>query len=564
MDRLMMNGRRIDAIWWSLPFVALILFAAIQVASGVYFYIFMHDLFVPLEGALHLRYGHLPHRDFGSPVGALYFVLHYIPTLVTPLSASTVIYANVLVALLVAAGTMLFARHRFPLWLASITALYLGLTAASPRQIGEPFAVITNNASYNRFSWALIGLLAIVAACPRPDLTRRSSLLDGLAAGILLTALFFIKLTYALAAIGIVVLAIITVRRLSDWRFAAGAFGFLAATVLLVEVSTGLVHLYLADLATAAAVATDVFRPVFAVRLLFYCASGAVAALVVGLIWEWDQPRRLFFWVPRTLLALAIVLAGVAIGIQNHPEFENPLLPVAVLIAGYPSLRFLRRAASLPNVAKDPRAPGSFDAQPPGVRRMAGIACAAGFLGMAAAPMAQDVAGIAWTVVAPRAQGEAIAWIADTPLADLRLFDTGPPPSPRNGAARPINDVYMLELFGDAVSLVRSHIGTRKDAVVLPTTFSNPYPALMGLPPVRHELAWWHLYRTFSLELKPDADKLLSGVDYVLVPKILRDPTSRGFQQAYAAELERDFRQVDENRSWRLLARRNCRARALC
>ncbi|KHL25878.1 hypothetical protein PK98_04625 [Croceibacterium mercuriale] len=546
----MTRARNIAVLWWLLPFAILVLSALLQVSRGVYFHIFTHDMFVPLEGALHLQHGHLPHRDFVSPLGILYYVIHWVPGLVVPISASTLIYANLLAALLVALVALVLGRQRLPLWLASIVALYLGLVASSPRQIGEAATAISNNASYNRFGWALIGLLAIVAACPRPDPTRRSSLIDGAVTGGLLTALFLIKLTYAGAALGIVLVTLVTVRRLSDWRFPAMLFGLFGSVVLLVELGTGLIHLYLADVRMAASVATDVLRPAFAIRLLFYCATGAVAVLVIGLLNERDQ-RRHRLWVPRTLLSLAIVLAGVAIGIQNHPELENPLLAIAVLVAGYPALRMMRT----PVLQAGEAAAG----------RLAGLLCATAFVAMAAVSMVQDVAAIGWTAMAPRARGADVAWLAETPIADLALSGSNLPVGPLGTDPAVRNDVALMGVIGEGVALLRPHVQGRHDAVVLPLTFSNPFPLILGLPPVRHEIAWWHAGRTFSQDRKPDPALLLGGVDYVMMPKrYMSYSTVLAFRQAYAPEIARDFRVVDENGSWQLLARRDCRARALC
>lgn len=547
----MTRERHIAALWWLLPFAALLLSALLQVSRGVYFHIFTHDMFVPLEGALHLQHGHLPHRDFVSPLGILYYVIHYLPGLVAPISASTLIHANLLAAVLVALVALIVGRQRLPLWLASVVALYLGFVASSPRQIGEAASAISNNASYNRFGWALIGLLAIVAACPRPDPTRRAALVDGAVAGGLLTALFLIKLTYAGAGLGIVLVALVTVCRLSDWRFPAMLFGLFGSVVLLMELSTGLIHLYLADVRMAASVATDVLRPAFAIRLLVYCATGAVAVLVIGLLNEPDQ-RRHRVWVPRTLLSLAIVLAGVAIGIQNHPELENPLLAIAVLVAGYPALQVLRHAAP--------------DATERGARRLTGRLCATAFVAMAAVSMVQDVAAIAWTAMAPRARGAEVAWLAGTPIADLALSAANLPIPPQAGSDPVIrNDVALIGVIGEGAALLRPHLRGRHDAVVLPLTFSNPFPVVLGLPPVRHEVAWWHAGRTFSQDRKPDPDLLLGGVDYVMMPKrYMSYSTVLAFHAAYAPEIARDFRLVDENRSWQLLARRDCQRRALC
>lgn len=545
-----MNRLWAITVWWALPFAVLIISAGLQVSRGVYFHAFMHDMFVPLEGALHLIHGHLPHRDFASPIGALYFYIHYLPTLVAPLSTTTLIQANLLMAMIVAAVTLWLGRQRLPLWGASVVALYLGMVASSPRQIGEPFLVITNNAAYNRFGWAIIGVLALIAACPPLPRHRRSNLVDGLAVGTLLTALFLTKLTYFGAGVGIICVSLATTRRLADWRFPAAVLGVLAGVLGLVELTTGLIHLYLADVRMAAASSSDMLRPVFAMRLLTHTAWGTIAVLVVGVVGEWDE-RKSRAWLPRTFLALATVLAGVAIGIQNHPELENPLLPIAALIAGYPFLR--PHGSGTPAPILQP-ATQTF-------RR----ACAVAFLGLAAIPLVQDAAAVLWTTAAPHARGVKVDWLDRTPLADLALADVDPSAGPNRRAADVRGDVDLIAVIGNGADLLQRHLRGRRDAIVLPLTFSNPYPVLLGLPPVPHELAWWHVDRSFSLTTKPDGERMLAGVDYVMMPRRYSYLyNSQAMHQAYAPLLTRDFREVDRSADWILLARRNCAARALC
>lgn len=545
----MTKDRAVTAFWSSLPFIALILFCVIQCIRGVFYDSWVGDIFIPLEGVEHLRHGHLPHRDFSTPVGILYYLIHYLPASIAGLSARTIVYANLIVGLLVALVTVFLGRQRLPLWAASIAALYLGMVATSPRQIGQPFVTVTYNAAYNRYGWALMGVVALIVVLRATDGKRSTEWIDGIVTGLLLAMLFFIKATYFAAGLGLVAVAMITTRRLTDWRFPLAIGAVVLVTLATVQLTTGLVGLYIGDLRNAAAATTgSPFRPTFALQLLAHTAWGGVLVLVLGLLGEWNEDRP-WAWLPRTMAALATALAGVAIGIQNHPELENPLVPIAALITA--SGIFARKSA------------GRVDESRPVVPRNFAVASMAAFLGLALIPFAQDTAAVFWTAAGPRATGPEVAWLDQTRLQDLRLRRQ----AVQGGDSQVLtNDVQFASLVADGTALLRRRLNGRHDAVVLPLTWSNPFPVLLGLPPVKYELAWWDHQRTFSSTVKPDADRLFAAVDYIMVPK-------RGYgglaitvalQQIYATELERDFMPVENTEAWTLLARRSCNTRMLC
>jgi len=381
---------------------------------------------------------------------------------------------------------------------------------------------------------------------------------DGIAAGILLTVLFFTKMTYFAAGLGLVAAAMLTTRRPADWRFAAGAVLVLALVVTMLEATTGLVHFYLADLRMAAAASGNPLRPKFALELASFTIPCAAVVVVLGILDEWNPQRPWAVWLPRTLMALAIVGAGLLIGIQNHPALESPLLPIAALVAGAGALGH-----------RPPRRTGSIDTDPPaaaGSPRKAALAAAMGALTLAALSVIQDAGALAWTVVAPRATGPQVSWLARTPLADMAMGQPLSAPPPED--APPVDISTGLDLaavIGEGIGLLEPRLAGRRDAIVLSFTFSNPFPVLLGLPAVPHELAWWDEGRSFTAAIKPDAGALFAAVDYVMVPSRYNNIVStQAMQAAYAATLARDFKPMDRSATWTLYARRDCGRRGLC
>jgi len=518
--------------------VALVLVAR----GGVFFSQWSQDLFIPLEGVLHLYAGQWPHRDFVTPVGSLWYAINALPGLVMPISARVTVWANLIVALVASFAALVVCLARMPRWLAALCAFYVGLVALSPRQIGEDFQHISNNASYNRTCWALICVIALASLIPSAHESRRRERVDGVVAGLLIAVCFYIKITYAAAGIGFLGLTLVTARGMPGWRFVAVAGSVALTTVLAAGIATGDLPGYFADMHTAVAVLPDTARSHQAMQLLKAGLPGVVCVGVLALLAGVRRDRLFDPFGPGLWAGLLTAAAGLAIGIQNYPEPENPLLPVALLVGWM--------------VAR---------ARPGGSTRFAEglglLAVCAGFL----FPLATDLGAVGWTVIAPVDSGPATRWLSATAVTDLRIgarFTASKvPPHPEI----PHSDAQILARWDEALGMLRAHIHGRHDVIVLPLIWSNPFPLLLGLPPVRHEVAWWDPSRTFNTGLRPDPALLLGNVDFVLVPhNHAPGDTTEMMWAAYGARVEGDFRPADHTRHWDLWARQACARRSLC
>lgn len=526
-----------------LPFLGLALTSAMLLANGVFYTEFARELFIPVEGVIHIGAGQWPHTGFHTPVGALYYVVHWLPTLVFPLSARTIIHADMIAAVVAAALVIWGARERLPAWAGALCAFYVGLVAMSPRQIGESLATISNNASYNRWGWALTCVVAMIVAIPPMSGDRRRTPIEGGVLGVVIALLFFTKLSYFGAGLGLLLVAGVTVRRAQAVPLLGSALVVLVAIVCLVQLTTGLVGAYLADIRFAASAQPSLMRAPAAYRLAVAFAPGAIFAVVMPVL-ALGMPSRLTAYVPPVLMTAAIVAAGVGIAVQNHLELENPLLPIAML-TGWFSVRGM----------------GPSGGPTPG--RAGDLVASIAILGIFAIPLVQDTGASVYAMVAPASRGSEVAWLAKTPFRDLRIIP-GQPGARFSENRQVQNDEGFFGLFGDGARLLDRHLHGRRDVTVLPFLMTNPYPALLGTRPVPHELAWWDAQRTFNAQRTPDP-AMLDRVDYVLIPD-----ASYGFSEAttmaeaYGATLRRSFRVIDRTPVWTLLARADCPAGVSC
>lgn len=531
--------RRADGAAAFAVIAVLILIALAQLVHGGVFYSqWAPDLFIPLEGVHHLRYGQWPHRDFVTPVGSVWYLINAVPTLVMPISAKVLVWANLIVALIAAIGTLAVCLGKIERPLAALAAVYVGLVALSPRQVGEGFRHVSNNASYNRHCWALIAVVALATllpASPTHPARRRHDLIDALVCAVLIALCFYIKITYAAAGFGLIGAAVLTTRGFAGWRFAALASSLALTLIAAFGVLTGDLGGYLADMKTAVAVLPDtarrsqiVFQTAYA---LPYLALVVVLPLFAragedGIVWRFNRGQ---------IAGVLVLICGVLIGVQNHREPENPMVPIALLIGWT-----MARAGAGQGLR---------------ISRQAGSRVLAAVFVML---MAADLGAIVWTMVAAVDRGKAVHWLDRTAITDLRIAAqfTGPIPD-----SEPIklSDAMILDRWREADLLLRPYLAGRHDRRILPFTWSNPFPLLYAQPPVRNEVAWWDAERTFNPTHRPDPSGLLGGVDLVLVPYTYANPkTLAAMHAAYDGELLRDFAREQHTAHWDLWVRKHC------
>jgi hypothetical protein len=231
--------------------------------------------------------------------------------------------------------------------------------------------------------------------------------------------------------------------------------------------ATGDLPGYLADLRTAVAVLPRASRTNQAFNQLGYTMPGMLLVYAASRLASAGTARPLGSFGRGGWAGLLTVVAALAIEVQNHPEPENPLLPIALLLGWTVSRRD----------AEDP--PRFSD------RIGTVIGCS-----VLVIMLALDISAVGWTAIAPVDSGRATAWLTNTRVTDLRIAShyTGPEPLVRN---LPQVDSEVLARWDEAITLLRPHLNGRQDVTVLPFMWSNPFPVLLGLPPVRHELAWW-------------------------------------------------------------------------
>lgn len=151
------------------------------------------DLFVPLEVGYRTLQGQVPHKDFHTSIGPLYVYMQAWPWMFFKNhDPNTWLMANLPVLLILIVGMISIQRKMHWLWIVfSLTILsYIAMT---PQMSGRIDLEINHLANYNRACWALLGLSFFIL-WPH----KKIYLFEGLLLGVILSALFFIKVSFFL------------------------------------------------------------------------------------------------------------------------------------------------------------------------------------------------------------------------------------------------------------------------------------------------------------------------------------------------------------------------------
>lgn len=198
------------------------------------------DFLFVLDGAYRISLGQMPHVDFSSPIGSLTLYLTLTAQNLFP-GGNAFVGLHVLMWLLLLPPMAALAR-RFNSSAAFFAAFGLfALIVLLPMTLDSThLSEISYFASYNRFATGLLFLAGLWFVLPK-------SRHDWLLLAYVLLLLFFLKITAAAVAVGLLLAAVVLGR--CSLRCAAWALAAFAVALLAIQAVTGLVSAYLADIA---------------------------------------------------------------------------------------------------------------------------------------------------------------------------------------------------------------------------------------------------------------------------------------------------------------------------
>ena len=491
------------------------------------------DFVFNLAGAWHVYLGQVPHVDFYGPVGRLNFELTAIGFHLVGLSpfAFFVGVALVVGALFVAA--VLAALPRLPMLMAALFVVMICLLALMPFNPGEKIDQYSFAMSYNRYCWAAFSILGLILFVPQRNRLGRDWV-DIVVGGLLMLAMFYLKITYFAAGVAAVLFAVLAEPHVGRRRLL-----WLAVCVFLIA-NALLPHSwpYLADVLASAQ--SGAVRGSLTLHLKnFFGAIGEYAPYIAAQVLAFWMA-----WTGRASLRLPLVIAFLfAIALlllsQNTQRAGLPSTVVIVLVL-YDRLREQMANAD------------GRDAGPLLLSLLV-------FPALAISASAFVIAGYH----AKASRASALYVVTDTNLRGLAVpadqrgafasFSRGRIDHPLTNERGDLVPRYEISQYEYVFMLVEAArlLAPREPGGIAVFDQVNPLSFMLGWPPARGANLW----SVWDSPTKAD-DEYLADVRYVLVPKFSSDINwTAHLVERHQRYLADHYRQAEHLPNWRLFVR---------
>jgi len=531
-----------DTSWWLLlaltgPLLVL-RFVVVGQDTRVFSREMVWDLLYLLGGAWHMHAGHVPHVDFHSELGVLNFLLVDLGFKVVGTNVFAVMFAKAIVGVSIFIAASVASARRLPLVPAIVFVLLTWGMAILPTNVGQSVNEYTFAMSYNIYCWAAISVLSLILFVPprRAAAPWPTRWIDPVLAGLLLVAMYYLKITYFGAAVAELAVAFVVCRHVrAMWRTWSAV-----TAVVLANAVAPYNWPYLGDLMAAVQTGAATTSPVSILMTLFENVDElviyAVAFLVGAMLW---RSGRASLRVPVGIATC--VASALAILSQNTQGEDLPLGLVAAFILydcfrrAYPETGGVRPVWVLLAVLVMPTA----------IVVKQGASIVAYRLSMSRSEnlLLVDHGNLKGLAV-PRDKDGLLTAFADG-RADYTFLNR----TREAGTSEELTQFEYIQTILEAQALLSKPGMTPGGIAVLDQV--NPMPFVMNWPPPRGGSMW--LAPTFPWRT---AESTFAEVDYVLIPKFstYRLVTLEA-QRRFGAYLKAHFPVRSESRGWIMLRR---------
>ncbi|HLK19692.1 MAG TPA: hypothetical protein VKT81_12080 [Bryobacteraceae bacterium] len=509
--------------------------AATALIGVVHTRLFGHDIFVMLDAGWRVLHGQRPGADYHPGVGFLLPLLMAAGLKLANSGVQGVGYASALVGMVAGCWSYVIARNRMAWTPAVLVSLLLTLIAVAPYPLGWPPNTFSHAMVYNRYGYALLGVVLLECFATTSTREARGSFWADFSTGILSAALLFLKPSYGLVALGFAACSVSLIER--TWR---------RPLFILLGFSVGF-------LAIMAWLRFD-FEAVYGtLRILSAARSNDLGLWSI----RWALAKGLREFLPLALLA---VLFGVIRSSKMPADRVTGPLAIALLVlfggalllatnaqaGGYPlnavlAILFVEQALIAVKRCDLGAARGFLGADT--VILLVGLLC---FL----PEMLASATGLAGAIIESRKNPPAsqVLRFESSQLSSLFFYDV---PLGTDADDRSNGRTYVTYV-NDGVNLIRSV--SKSSETIYTLDMFNPFSYTLLRPPAMGGADVMALNHQFNDQYKPAPDRLFGSADIVMVPK---HPSSaeldaRALFRNYLADLHVRYRLCAEDSWWEL------------
>jgi len=535
-------------VWFGFSAFSIAAITATVLWNGATHIIAPWDVFAQLEGGWRIVSGLVPHTDYYNPIGPLTYLLTALGMRLAGPSVASIAYGNLIFLLVLTPWAWIVASNRLSYSNSFLFAIFILFLLAAVRPLGYEPGTTTYAMIYNRYGWALIAVLFLQLFVPTYTQSERGRIPTSISIGLLLSFLFYCKVSYFGLAVVATALALIL---RTDLRrsivYLILSFVLVIATVwLLLGISA---VDYISDLSSAGGAQSISHRVSYLKNAL---RANTWRLCLTGLIWIIvliipSENRKYYSWLTDRLylnVVIALILTTTFIlAAGNAPEGNDiPLFFVISLIC----LHFVARMFRHPNPASTVQAWISYLV-------IFAVAVPIFFGTLVVKDALSIVHAARWkeyrVSTAPESQRFNAAPLADFIIPHTSEWQTAYWRA-KNVPAR----------INEGLSLLRRHV--KADSRLFVLAFTDPFSFALQLPPPKGPPLWWDPQFSFSADDFPDPNSIFANVNIVVIP-ILHDEddgcckdTVYRMSKAYGIYLEKFFEERDRSDHWVIMQRR--------
>ncbi|QWV95113.1 hypothetical protein KP004_08030 [Geomonas oryzisoli] len=494
---------------------------------------FGHDIFFLLDNGWRVVTGQRPHLDYTSPWGPLSFLVVASGLAASHYSVDAIGYGNAMFAFAAGIWAYRLCRDTVPPGPRFLVCLYLALLVVSPYSLGWGALNSSHAMFYNRYGYALLGVLMIESFPQGGDVPYEDRLVGGVSTGAVTALCLFLKANYFAAAV-LLIGASFLWRRFDKRRVTGIGVGFCLVSLAFLAYLQFDIGAILRDLGIAAGARSKSFSytevlqkfTLNALSLLFVLLLTILSARAKG---EGKGARRL----AGVLLGCIIFAIDMLLLCSNQQYSELPLTAIYALWVTVDLSAWSRNN------------PGKSRPVSVGVKGTVLVGTA-----FILVSFCSQATGLAYGVM-QKAHPSGLASVTrftEPRLKGMLLYD--------NEAEPDSNGRLYVESVNDGILLLRQ--SSAPSEKVLTMDMMNPFPYALGRPAPKGGMAAVAYNYTFSDSHRPSEARFFGDTDIVMVPKRPTEPGRMhdGLMRIYMPALQSRFRLAAESNQWYLYRRK--------